>query len=643
VKLWKLVRGFLAAVIAAGGLVVAARDEALPQVVHAEMATTLAVPADQVIPWQPWGSVPGAPKLAAGARVTALYRDSSHLDLFVTDATGTVMSTYWEKGGWRPWFPIHPETTAAPGAPVTAVYKDASHLDAFTTDSSGTVISSYWQSDGQSWRPWFALHPETKAAPGAQVTAIYKDASHLDAFTIDGSGAVISSYWQSDGQSWRPWFQIHPETKAAPGAPVAAVYRDATHLDAFATDGSGAVISSYWQSDGQNWRPWFQIHPETKTTPGTQVTARYKDASHIDAFTTDSSGAVISSYWQSDGQSWRPWFQIHPETKVAPKTPVAAVYRDASHLDLFVVGADGDLKTTFWDSQEKIQRIPVTAATCTRFFRQWRDGYENDTLMASCSAFMGLDDWCARHNSFVMVTSDRIITGDPRGNSRALFCVPVPTSDSAIDQVREISEGVAEGLADSFVAAAPYLSIATQGYACIDGVVFACATLALDLADKAGAPVPDVAPEAVAAAKQATDCADGDVVACAQLGTRTVNAAGVSLPIPGLDPGEVADNTQKCLNDDSFLACLRLGKSATDAAGIPGGPGAIADLNDCGSGDTGACTNLGRTVAGIAKFNLNDMLDQIDNADKCKNTSGTDGSNACLALGRAVAASVVHR
>jgi hypothetical protein len=97
VKVWKPLRGFLAAVIAAGGLVVAARDEALPQVVHAEMATTLAVPSHQVIPWQPWGSVPGAPRLAAGARITALYRDSSHLDLFVTDATGTVMSTSGRK------------------------------------------------------------------------------------------------------------------------------------------------------------------------------------------------------------------------------------------------------------------------------------------------------------------------------------------------------------------------------------------------------------------------------------------------------------------------------------------------------------------------------------------------------------------
>jgi hypothetical protein len=38
---------------------------------------------------------------------------------------------------WQPWFDVRPSTTAAPGAPVTAVWRDQHHLDLFVTERGG--------------------------------------------------------------------------------------------------------------------------------------------------------------------------------------------------------------------------------------------------------------------------------------------------------------------------------------------------------------------------------------------------------------------------------------------------------------------------------------------------------------------------
>ena len=44
-------------------------------------------------------------------RVTALWSNPQHLDLFEVDASGEVISTWWEGGcSWQPWFHIHPES-----------------------------------------------------------------------------------------------------------------------------------------------------------------------------------------------------------------------------------------------------------------------------------------------------------------------------------------------------------------------------------------------------------------------------------------------------------------------------------------------------------------------------------------------------
>jgi hypothetical protein len=154
-------------------------------------------------------------KAPPGVTVTAVWRDPTHLDLFMTDRDGTVWSNYWEQApSWQSWFKVNPSFQASPGATVTAVWRDPTHLDLFTTDKDGTVWSNYWE-QAPGWQSWFKVNPSFQASPGATVTAVWRDPTHLDLFVTDRDGTVWSNYWEQ-APGWQSWFRINPLLGAAP-------------------------------------------------------------------------------------------------------------------------------------------------------------------------------------------------------------------------------------------------------------------------------------------------------------------------------------------------------------------------------------------------------------------------------------------
>ena len=64
----------------------------------------------------------------------------------------------------------------------------------------------------------------------------------------------------------------------------------------------------------QSWQRWFQIHPETVFDHTTQqVFALSRNPGHVDLFVIGFDNAVWSTWWEP-APGWQPWFQIHPET-----------------------------------------------------------------------------------------------------------------------------------------------------------------------------------------------------------------------------------------------------------------------------------------------------------------------------------------
>ena len=297
-----------------------------------------------------------------GADVTAVRRNSGHVDLFVVGKDGMVMSNFWEtpppenpiSSGWRAWFVVPGSPTVPPGQPVTAVWRNTNHLDLFVVDRDGRVMSTYFEND--HWQAsWFPLHPETSVAlPGQpqRITAVWRNPDHLDLFMTDKNGRVMSIYFENN--SWQPgWFPLRPESgQPLPGQAITAVWRNPDHLDLFMTDKNGRVMSIYFENN--SWQPgWFPLRPESaQPLPGQAITAVWRNPDHLDLFMTDKNGRVMSIYFGNNG--WQPgWFPLHPESGIAnPHQAITAVWSNRNHLDLFMTSADGRILSIFFENDQ---------------------------------------------------------------------------------------------------------------------------------------------------------------------------------------------------------------------------------------------------------------------------------------------------
>ena len=99
------------------------------------------------------------------------------------------------------------------------------------------------------------------------------------------------------------------------------------------------------------WRPWFQIHPETVFDHTTQrLAAVSRGPGNLDLFVIGFDNAVWTTFWTQAG-GWNPggWFQIHPETVFdRGSQETVALARVSDHIDLFLIGFDNAVWSAWW-------------------------------------------------------------------------------------------------------------------------------------------------------------------------------------------------------------------------------------------------------------------------------------------------------
>jgi hypothetical protein len=307
--------------------------------------------------WQPWLPIWGDTMMDPGAPVTALWRpNDQHLDLFATNARGIVLSTWWEfETSWATdWFPIWEGTPMRPGATVTAVWRpNDTHLDLFATDSAGTVWTTWWEPSTGWGTPWVSIWSQTTMQPGATVTAVWRpNDTHLDLFATDGTGTVQSTWWEPTTGWSTPWVSIWSQTTMQPGATVTAVWRpNDTHLDLFASDGTGTVQSTWWEPTPGWGTPWVPVWSQTMMQPGATVTAVWRpNDTHLDLFATDGTGTVQSTWWEPSTGWGTAWFSIWSQLKkMQAGATVTALWQPFyEHLDLFVTARRGVVWSAWW-------------------------------------------------------------------------------------------------------------------------------------------------------------------------------------------------------------------------------------------------------------------------------------------------------
>ena len=606
--------------------------------------------------WEPSFSM-SAPGLAPpGAPLAAVwYPMNEQLEVFTIATNGALTVTYKAHNlAWAPPSYITPPNFAAPGAQIAAVVQPLNNqLEVFAIDPTGAVKVA-WKAQNGRWLGPVTLTPAGIAPAGAPLAAVWQPLNEqLEVFFVDTAGA-LRVLWKQHNQHWAQTTAISAPGFLTTRTKLAAIWQPLNEqLEVFAVNRAGA-INVMWKAHNSRWYGPQVIGGPEIARGGTDIMALWDAREQLlSVYTVGLRGNLIKT-WKIKNGSWKPGPGAYSNEISQPGAigswPLGAaltgviIPRDPySQRELYTIDDDLAVRVVNVSTYGYGPRPNITtanygpiygthAAYCSNVFRAWSGGQggldtDEKSPLATCSDFMGITAYCDSKNAGVAVGYI------PQTTIRVLQCSERGHPENVVEQFVHIWTGIGQGLGEAAVASYAYAPQILQGYACLDGVAFACASLAVDLASRAISLPPELK-DAIDIANDASGCVDGDIVACAKLGAAGARAVGVA--IPGEDAGQIALLTQQCANGD-YGACVRLGERAAMASGLPLGEinQAAKDAQDCYAGDMDACIALGRKAA-AAGIPVGGLANGADNLQQCS----YGRYDNCRELGKAVAATV---
>ena len=291
-------------------------------------------------------------------QIAAVSRAPGNLDLFVIGFDNHVWSTFWnDAGGWsRDWFRL-------PGQHVfdhekqqlAAVSRAPGNLDLFVIGFDNHVYSTFWN-DRTGWNADFFPLPGQHVfdREKQQLAAVSRAPGNLDLFVIGFDNHVYSTFW-NDRTGWSADFFPLPGQHVfdREKQQLAAVSRAPGNLDIFVIGFDNHVYSTFW-NDRTGWNADFFPLPGQHVfdRDKQQLAAVSRAPGNLDIFVIGFDNHVYSTFW-NDRTGWSADFFPLPGQHVfdRDKQQLAAVSRAPGNLDIFVIGFDNHVYCTFWNDR----------------------------------------------------------------------------------------------------------------------------------------------------------------------------------------------------------------------------------------------------------------------------------------------------
>lgn len=189
-----------------------------------------------------------------------------------------------------------------------------------------------------------ALAPAGSAAAHAQVALAPRLPGLVNHFWISTDGSVVC-----DGSSIAGAGSAHADGK------VAAVARTPDNLDVFWINPDGSVWTHWWHAAPENdWKYHapFPVAPAGSAQPGGGLGVVARRADQLDVFWIGPDGAIGTTWWNPTS-GWGKPYPITPPGAARDRSPVAVTSRMPEHIDVFWVGRDGAVGAHWWDDAPK--------------------------------------------------------------------------------------------------------------------------------------------------------------------------------------------------------------------------------------------------------------------------------------------------
>lgn len=186
--------------------------------------------------------------------------------------------------------------------------------------------------------------PPSAAGGNTDIAAVSRDASHMEVWWVAPDGSVSGSTWL-DGAGWQPPYSVVPAGSASPEAGLAAVSRDVSHMAVWWITPAGAVYTSEWL-DGEGWRQPYKVASEGSASPEAGLAAVTRDASHMEVWWVKTDGKLEGAWWTSAG--WQAPYTVPLAQGASTKARIAALSRSSTHMEVWWIRGDGSVMGVWW-------------------------------------------------------------------------------------------------------------------------------------------------------------------------------------------------------------------------------------------------------------------------------------------------------
>jgi hypothetical protein len=281
---------------------------------------------------------------------------------------GAIWNTWWDQNldnaQWHPPFRLTGPAAVELTTTLTAISRIEPHLDLFWVGQDGGIWSTWWDLNINHgvWQPPFritgavvaqAVHGRRPTQDSTRCVSRHPD--HVDCFWIGPDGAIATTWWDAhiDNASWHAPFPLTPPGAARADSPVVAISRSVDRLDVFWIGPDGAIATTWWDAhtDNATWHAPAPLTPPGAAGPGSPLTAVSRVLDHLDLFWIGLDGAIGTTWWDAhiDSARWHTPFPLTPAAAARAGSPLVSISRIPEHLDLFWLGPDGAVGTTWWD------------------------------------------------------------------------------------------------------------------------------------------------------------------------------------------------------------------------------------------------------------------------------------------------------
>ncbi len=314
-----------------------------------------------------WGSGLAPSPKSGDSAVARHGNEADQLDEFlpVLGAVGApanyeISHQLWNGSAWSTEVATPGASWITPQTNTASISRSPDKLDLFWIDGKGVPQWMAWSDGSGVWSKPGTISTQSLAPPNANITVAARQPGNLDVFFIGNDGGIWSSYWQEGASSWTTFELPGTAGLGAKGGGIAAVARTANNLDVFFVGYNGALWTSYWSAATGSWvtRNASEYQPNL-AIPGAHVTATARTVNNLDVFFIGKDGGLYSTYWFNGAPDYVT-FEVPGTSGLAQSgASLSAVSRQPLQLDVAFAGG-GKMYVSSWSNGPWSTR-PITS------------------------------------------------------------------------------------------------------------------------------------------------------------------------------------------------------------------------------------------------------------------------------------------